>query len=280
MKTFIHGGRIGDLIYALYTVKEMGGGNIILVNHHTPGWGVEYYKSLTRFLSRIPYISGHCWVEKEEDAIEIAKTAGECFNFIDAERSYNPDKFPEWHGKSWPGNIHLAKRYATYFNIPFFANQIWLQPGLFQPRVGSLPEHKFDIVFHAPVRRVTNMEHLKDIVVFLSKKYRIVVTGDELDEKNWLAYIGINKNVTYFSMLCRDMADQAYLIQESTVFLGAVSSGHAVSEAMGKPRYVQQADGCDNVIPTLVINGMRVGEIARHISNAIEDERSRKTKVL
>ncbi len=107
------GGRIGDIIFQLYTVEKLAKGGqvdiVIDIEHHKnppEAWNREMAESLIPLLRHQPYIR-NAFID---DGLPCE------FNMIDAENA-TPDHaaFPEWRGPNSPGNIHIAKRYAHHF---------------------------------------------------------------------------------------------------------------------------------------------------------------------
>ena len=85
MKTFHHGGRFGDLFYALWTMKELGGGELLLSDYHSPGWSLEQAKTLFSFLMYQPFIQAvefrrHKDIQSDEVDYDLQK----------AEDDFNP----------------------------------------------------------------------------------------------------------------------------------------------------------------------------------------------
>ena len=58
MRKFHHGGRLGDCLYALYTVKKLGGGEVYLSLFHSPGWDEGMAKSLLPLIEYQDYVTG------------------------------------------------------------------------------------------------------------------------------------------------------------------------------------------------------------------------------
>jgi hypothetical protein len=250
MKTFHHGGRIGDCVYALWTMKALGGGKLILTDYHHPNWDLTIARSMERFLRYQPYVHDVEFLPYHEVKRHFAKrldrsndytSADVDYDLRAAEDDYNPEKFPEWIGPDWPGNCHIAKRYATHFGLEFDG-----KPWLTAPLLPSVPF--YDIVVHLPAYRlVRSVEDWIELIEILTEDYECLF----LDSSS-------NRNG-------RDLLDTATSINSSQIFLGAVSSCHAIAEGLGKPRLVEQAPGCFNVTPTLSLNGMSNGDVVKEV---------------
>lgn len=232
---FLHGGRIGDAIYALYTVKALGGGDFYFNQHHAPiGWNEELAKLTLKLIKYQDYVK----------KVGLINRQNITYNLIDAEQDYNPEKFPEWAGDDWPGNIHLAKRYAVHFGVDWGLDEPWL----------TAPKTKnIDVVVHAPSYRITDKIQLYfTILELLRNKYSVAIIGTPHDLEHWQYHQLADVQL----VTPKDMLEAADWINSAKVFLGAVSSGHAIAEGLGKPRYVQAAQGCNNIHPTQFINGI------------------------
>ena len=248
MQTFQTSGRLGDIVYQLYTIKAMGGGDIIIdLEHHKEPpekWNWHMAESIMPLLSYQTYIDS-IFMSLEPGGRPPWKYPDEPiydFDMVDAERApMDPPSFPEWHGRNWPGNIHIAKRYAHHFGVAWKPGSIWLDA----PKTKEV-----DIVIHAPHRRVTDYRSLAEAI------QRLDMAG------HGIAIIDIeNEWPEEYRLQPKDMLEAADWINSAKVFLGAVSSCHAIAEALGKPRLVQQAPDCDNVNSTHVLNGLNARQI-------------------
>lgn len=253
MTTFQTSGRLGDIVYQLYTIKAMGGGDIIIdLEHHKEPpekWNWHMAESIMPLLSYQTYIDS-IFMSLEPGGRPPWKYPDEPiydFDMVDAERApMDPLSFPEWTGPNWPGNIHLAKRYAHHFGVAWKPGSIWLDA----PKNHT---ESVDIAFHAPKRRCTDENNLRQIMEMLVHLgYGVAVIDPD---REWFMDIAGVQHVT------KDMLEAADIINSAKVFLGAVSSCHAIAEALGKPRLVQQAPDCDNVNSTHVLNGLNARQI-------------------
>lgn len=230
MKNFHHGGRIGDCIYSLYTVKALGGGKMYLSDFQQGNWSLQIAKSLKPFLEYQDYIGEVEVVDQEQ-----LKKLQIDYDLHKAELDYNPECFPEWHKRDWPGNCHIAKRYATHFGIPFFVENSWLKA----------PQTKrVDVAFHAPLRRaVRPPQDTGWIISQLTKQgYNVIILGsDDIDD--WKPYADGGY------LMPSSILEMADWINSAKVFMGAASSGNVIAEGLKKPRFVELADGCDNTFP-------------------------------
>jgi hypothetical protein len=245
MKTFHHGGRIGDCVYALWTMKALGGGKLILSDFHRPNWDLTIARSMERFLRYQPYVQD---VEFRPYSDSVLRNSESCtltnidYDLRAAEDDFNPDKFPEWDKKDWPGNCHIAKRYATHFGLEFDGKP-WIEAPKVDNYIGMA-------TVHLPAYRlVRKVEDWVDILSHYFENYQYFLLDSSRNRTG----------------LDNDLLVTAININSSRVFLGAVSSCHAIAEGLGKPRLVEQAPGCFNVTPTLSLNGMSNADVVKEV---------------
>lgn len=267
--TFHHGGRFGDCIAALYAVEQLCAregkkAHIILSDFHAPvGWDEGKARSLLPFLETMPYVERATFVP-----YKLLDTKGFDYDLHAAEDMMNPQDFPEYDGSPWPGNVHLAKRYAHYFGFPFNPEHVWI-PSVTVASWGPY----YDVVFHAPLRRTVDQEQLRRIVAGVRAAGKSVcVLGDSQDYLEWqksLEQFGIE-----FIGEGNDWNMTKYLVSVAQCFLGAVSSVQMLAEAMKKPRFVQVAQGCNNIYAQGVtghtINGMEPEKVVELILHTIQ----------
>lgn len=227
---FVHGGRCGDFIFALHTIKkicEKGNAlaDIRLVGHHQVGWSRELAESLIPLAEYQDYVH-QCSYEP------VTLPSEKQYDFIKAEEHYNPKDFPEWHGKDWPGNINIDKRYAVYFGVEYDPEETWLKaPIVYTP---------YRVIVQAPFRRCTDISNLAMILKEFYGKSLLIPGNDKSHE-----LLAANSNVLRYNPV--DFLDSAALINSADVFLGAVSSCNAIAEGLKKPRFVQVQDDCYNI---------------------------------
>lgn len=245
MTTFHHGGRIGDCVYALYTVKALGGGDVFLTSFHTPGWDEQMAKRLLPFIEYQQYVTSAIYLPIKFGDLEGWRHGGGvpkeldpiAYNLWEAEKDYNPEAFPEWHGGSWPGNCHIAKRYAVHFDVPWDPDSIWLN---------APATKKIDIVFHMPMRRMVRPS--ADWAFILNTLqgfgHSVLILGGMDDIGEWLS---VDPKLP---RLCPDnFLVAADYINSAKLFLGGASSCNTVAEGLKKPRIVELADDCDDTYP-------------------------------
>jgi len=257
IRNFHSPGRLGDIIFQLYTVKMLEGGNFYISLFHQGNWNRKMIDSIIPFIKYQEYINDskfidpNYFVNKATDCFIDGKFVLIDYDLHEAELDFNPDKFPEWHRKYWPGNCHLAKRYAVHFGIDWDPESIWLTA----PKTKSV-----DVIFHAPMRRVRSQEMIQRFSRILrrlsSYGYSVTILSGENDRDEWkthakVANIGIRTPI--------DFLETSDYINSAKVFFGAVSSCNAIAEGLKKNRLLYQKDDCDNVY-SAGKTGFRVNE--------------------
>ena len=260
MRTFHSPGRFGDCIYQLYTVRALGGGDIYISDFHTPSWSQQHISDLLPLIQYQKYVNEAKPIQFSVDEMSRWRTGGGKPDWIkthithdlhDAECDRNPKDFPEWDGRVWPGNIHIAKRYAVHFGVTWDRESAWLE--------APVNEHGYDIVFHAPVRRlVRDREEWRQILTELASKHRLLIVGGVNDIEEW--WVSNADKLAPPSFL-----ETAGYINSAKVFLGAASSCNVVAEGLKKPRLVELVQDCFNTYPTQCINDMSAAQIIEQI---------------
>ena len=125
MNTFHHGGRIGDLIFALWTIRKLGGGILYLSDYHHPNWGFDTIESLRSLLESQSYISAVVPVPYKYMSLKHVD-----YDLQKAEDGPN-------------GVTHIAERYARFFGLEY-DGMPWLEVE---------PRRLASVTFHIPMRR-------------------------------------------------------------------------------------------------------------------------------
>ena len=200
------------MIFALYTMKALGGGRLVVSDYHGVGWDLKIAETMRSFLLYQQYVESVVLCPYPHIGLIN-------HDLQHAEDDSNPEMFPEWHGGSWPGNCNIRKRYAVHFGVDYDPEAVWL----------TAPQTKqVDVAVHLPMRRsVRSAEDWDEILGGLSR-LKVMVLGEE--------GLGVDS-----------LLESANYINSAKVFLGVVSSCNALAEGLGKRRLVEQADGCDNV---------------------------------
>jgi hypothetical protein len=114
MKTFKHNGKIGDVLFSLPTIRELGGG-ILYLPEQTPDGCNGLYSSLKDLLLQQPYIKE---VREYPSGLPYMELAPEIHIDYDLDRArMQPLK----------GVIHIVKRYMDAFGVNY---PNWKEPWL------------------------------------------------------------------------------------------------------------------------------------------------------
>ncbi len=244
MKTYHHGGRFGDLFYALWTMRELGGGKLIVSDFHAPNWSLEMARTLESFLLYQPFIEEVAFRSYKDYLQPLDRCDFIDYDLQKAEGDFNPEAFPENPEVGhhlWPGNINIAKRYAVHFGLTYRPGEKWLEA----------PTFEFDppVAMHYPLRR--SLRSGDDWSIIREGLYEAGVPSIRVFPEDNDPLTGI-------------WLQTATMIQTAKVFLGVVSGPHALAEGLGKTRLVEQADGCFNISvlpPSQCINGKSNSEV-------------------
>jgi len=231
-------------VYALYTVKALGGGAVLLSTFHWPAWDIEMAESMMPFLRHQEYIDAAGifsvpigQMERWRACGTIPKGIDTCsFNLWKAETDHNPEAFPEWHGRVWPGNCHIAKRYAVHFGVEWDPESKWLT---------APTTKKVDVIFHMPLRRIVrNRKQWFWILNRLQETgYSVIILGGPNDIDEW-------SGRSEFHTCCpKDFLETADYINSAKLFIGGASSCNTVAEGLKKRRIVELAPDCDDTYP-------------------------------
>ncbi|KKM76751.1 hypothetical protein LCGC14_1377030 [marine sediment metagenome] len=214
-KVFHHGGKFGDMLFALYTMKALGGGQLMVSDYHGVNWDLKVAETMRSFLLHQSYVKSVVLIDYDD--LDYGRVD---YDLQHAEDDKNPEAFPEWHGGSWPGNCNIRKRYAVHFGVEYDPEAVWL----------TAPHTRIvDVAVHLPMRRSVRKIGDWDEILDGLKELRVAVLGEE-------GVLGTD-----------NLLETADYINSAKVFLGVVSSCNALAEGLGKRRLVEQADGCDNV---------------------------------
>lgn len=246
MKVFHHGGRIGDCIYALYTIKSLGGGRLILSKFHVGSWGDSEIDSLSPLVEYQDYIESVRVADicnEDLDLWRLSQIKPKIiddevdYDLHDCELDYNPDMFPEWHGKSWPGNCHIGKRYSIHYGIRFNHSEPWIRA----PRTMS-----HDVVVHLPFRRMVRSAScwLEILNSISDQGFSVKLIGSQYDTSMW------DKSSCRFDVATpRDMLHASDYINSSRLFVGVASSNYVIAESIMKDGFVELSDDSSNAKP-------------------------------
>jgi hypothetical protein len=203
-RTFSHGGDTGDLIYALATVKMLGGGRLRLVKSHgvREPFSPAKVESLRPLLEAQPYISG---VEYGETAIGV-----------------NLDEFR----KHYRYDLSLCDMVASTFGLPHYPRE---EPWLFCPD----PNPVARVVISRSPRYHGNRFPWRRVCAKYARE--AVFVGLPEEHAAWQGEFG---RIPYVPT--PDWWELCRVIAGSQIFCGNQSAPMAIALALCVPRIVQE----------------------------------------
>lgn len=285
---FLHGGRLGDTVMALYAVKKLGGGVFQMCARHEYPYGKDQLLSMLRLVEYQSYIKralhvnvplkymktsrsvnqpGYAQLTPDENMFSGITPLPWTHSFIDAENWIKSDYdarliYPECSaaGKNWIHVIHQAQHHSRFFNVEWKPDTVWLEAPATKTGV--------DIVFHAPsYRLVRSRESWCKILVELSKSRNVVILTGERDRDDW---ISISNDV--MTIVPPDFLETADYINSAKCLLGAASSCYCVAEALRKLRFIELKTDCYNTYcygeTGKIINDLTDEQLVEHVLQA------------
>lgn len=210
MKTFRHGGKMGDVIFSLPTIRELGGG-ILYLPERTPDGCSNLYSFMKSLLELQPYIT-----EVKEYPSGLAY--GELAPGINID--YDLDLARKQRMK---GRVHIVKRYLDAFGVKLDNwKEPWLEPLCFG--------YEYDLFSWTP--RYQNAVPL-NWQPYVDKAKEPVFIGTH--EEFVLAPYEIEYGLTITS--CRSLA---HFIFNSRALYCTQSLPLAIAQALGKEYYLER----------------------------------------
>lgn len=216
---FLHSGKYGDFIYALWTIRALGGGKILFNSTQGslfPECGYDFVKPL---LDKLPYIAGASVIEFAEEFRNPHGQKMFCRQSPAMPGVLNLDN--AWYWGCWgPGSAtyHWIHRYAYSFGVTVDASS----------KVLDIP--------------ATPMER-RPIVVQLTDRYR------SIPDSAYKALLSRPDVVVIKDGSCKDMLEMATLIASSRFFVGNPSLGNALAQAMQHPRLIEHYHREPDAVP-------------------------------
>ena len=201
MKTFLHGGDLGDVIYALPAIRALGGGCLYLSEAN---YGREPLTAARRDVL-VPLLEQISYLQK-----------------IDVHRGEPVDvDFANFRAFQRPGERNLAQDHLACCGLPLdLADDAWIdRPALREPGV------RFALVIHRTERYRNPRFPWKTIVEKFGRRASFVgLTREYLDF--------VNQNGSVFFRPTKNLLEMAELIADCRIFIGNQSVGYALAEAM------------------------------------------------
>jgi hypothetical protein len=206
MKTFSHSGDLGDIVYALPTIANLGGGHLVL----GPRIKVRVAMTLVQFNNIAPLLRCQSYLAKVSYCLEPGDV------------NYNLDQFRRywavhlWYGKS------IAQFHAEAFNTHL---DLDTKPWLF---VDMMPKFKSKLVVISRSARYHNSLFPWAEIV---KTYQdwLVFVGTFSEWKDFCNRFG---TVEYYPTV--NLLDVARLIATCDLFIGNQSCPYAIAEGLKK----------------------------------------------
>lgn len=236
MNRFLHSGRNGDLIYSLYTIHQLGGGEILFNMTEGSLCSHEDLEFCRPFLESLPFVSS---VNDITFSSNFSNKNGE--KMFCRQDIKNPDLLildNAWYWR-FRGVDHWANRYAYSFGAT-------IDP--------SLP------------LAIMNKRRVKwedrPIVVNLTNRYRKYPDEyyDKILSRNDVIRIGDQSGETRLNNLL-EMAD---LIANSKMFVGNCSCANAIAQIIQHPRLVEVDSDYGDAYP--------IGEVGIRCSGCIDTD--------
>lgn len=214
MKTFRHSGDMGDIVYSLPAVKELGGGDVYIgINNPFTDMTKEKYEFIKPLLLNQPYIHDvHLWNGEPVD--------------------YNLDDFREYYFKNFSTLTKIYRNIAEMHLDVFYLNR-------------NLAEQKWLYAKSHPVAPV---------VINRTFRYRNDNFNWRQFEGNLCVFVGSPEehksfcreqfNVAYQPV--KDALEMAEIIQGSEVFIGNQSLAFAISEGLKKFNLLEESERFPN----------------------------------
>lgn len=211
MARFLHSGKYGDLIYALWTIKEAGGGQIWFNMSRGSLCAKDSYTFCKPLLQKQSFIHGVYEISFEDSLSNAEKMF--CRQDV-----RNPDFLIL--DNAWWFKFHNIRpwiyRYAFQFGLQVDAGTAVLE----------IERHNLNWEDRPIVVNFTDRYRTREdtFYEFLMKRPDVIRIGDrpELGEKQ-----------------CKDMLEMATLIADSKFFVGNFSCCNAIAQALQHPRLVE-----------------------------------------
>jgi hypothetical protein len=226
-KTFKHMGKIGDIIYSLPCIRELGGG-ILYIPENTPDACTGMYSSVKDLLLMQPYI--HEVREYPSGLGYGEKAPGIHIDYDLDDARLQPLK----------GKIHIVKRYMDAFGVNYPG---WKEPWLhlerwpLQGRYRNLPKEY--VLINYTGRHIKN----DNLNIISRVDWARVVRSIDLP----VYFIGLKcEHETFEQLFCEipylhtnDMYDVALLVRDAQAIYCNQSSILALSQSLGKTYYLE-----------------------------------------
>lgn len=221
-KIFRHGGKIGDVIFSLPTIRELGGG-IIYLPERTPDGCSNLYSSLKDLLLQQPYIKE---VREYPSGLPYGELAPGIHIDYDLDIARN---------QPLKGVTHIVKRYMDAFGVNYPG---WKEPWLHVEGDSLLKEEKYVIVNytgrHIHNEKLNIISSVNWFTVINEMPYQPYFIG-HIEE--WIAFSKIHPNTVHIHT--KNIIEAARIIRDAQAVYCNQSACLALAQGLGKTYYLE-----------------------------------------
>ena len=273
LKSCIHSGNAGDIIYSLPAVKALGAEHFIMNTSNASGSGARFLDektalSLMPLLLSQPYIKRVSIVFMHNPFPPYFKTENGIFivtpiplEYMDGyltEVDFILDKFR----LTDTNNNHLALSYSHAFGLRINPAEKWLFIGNAIENANHDKKLPNIVLAFTPRYRSKNKDFWAEALEDFKNKYNIDAVGTKND---FDCVSGIADNF----ITCADFLELADIINRADLFIGNPSMPYAVAEGLKVPRIVEIPDSPRNAYP-LGMEGYIAPESIEDVKNLID----------
>jgi hypothetical protein len=253
MLSGVHSGKIGDLIYALPTIKKL---KIKHIKINISNFLHSSYLNMSEVNNLVPLLLEQNYIKK----ISIINTnllSLENLNNSQIDVNYILDKYTRSHNFL---TEHIIKSHAEVFNIRIDLKSKWLSVG--KIKFNQKYKEDYILINFTDRYRSKKQEFWEDLL----KDSPIDIIGIGLPHE----FKNMNR-ITDKLITCKNFLEMAYLIKNSKLFIGNQSSAFAIAEGLKVNRILEQSKDVPNVYPLsengLIINDLGKEEFRKIIKN-------------
>ena len=248
MLSGLHSGKIGDIIYALPTIKKLKIKHLLINLSKFLGTDIETAKALIPLLIEQDYI-------KKVSIVHINQCLlPEYLNENQIGVNYNLDKF---RNERKIFENHLIFSHTNPFKVKIDPNEKWLKIRNKKNRYGN-----YILINFTDRYRSKTQEFWQDLLK--NSPIKIIGIGLPNEFKN------MNK-ITNRLITCNNFLEMAELIKNSKLFIGNQSSAFAIAEGLKVNRILEQSKDILNVYPLgkkgWIINKLNKNEFKKIIKS-------------
>lgn len=219
-KTFRHGGKKGDVIFSLPTIRELGGG-IVCLPENTPDDCNGLYSGMKDLLLLQPYITS---------VREYPSGYPYMVHAVGFETDYDLDLARLQPKK---GVIHIVKRYLDAFGVTL---PNWKDPWLFVDGVPGPVSGEYVVINYTGRHIYNEQMQMRSKVdwkkVVQSIKEKVFFVGTKEEHRNFESFAVIDHLPT------NNMLEVARIVRDAKAVYCNQSSVLAIAQGLGKPYYL------------------------------------------